>query len=93
MPIYEFVCGGCGPFERRRSFAESGDAMACPSCGGEARRVYSMPSTRKMSTALSGAMDRAEKSAHEPDVVRRPSGGSGKKGHGHGHGRPWAMGH
>jgi putative FmdB family regulatory protein len=92
VPVYEFVCEDCGPFEQRRSFAEAGDPMACPSCGGEAKRVYSMPNTRRMPTALSGAMDRAEKSAQEPEVVRRPTGGAGK-GHRHSHGRPWTLGH
>ncbi len=94
MPIYDFVCEDCGPFEQWRSFAEVGDPMACPSCGGQAKRVYSMPNTKKMPTALSGAMDRAEKSAHEPEVVRRPVGGTGsRKKHHHSHGRPWALGH
>ncbi len=95
MPVYDFVCDDCGPFEQRRSLAEAGDPMACPKCGEEARRVYSMPHTKRMPTGLSKAMDRAEKSAHEPEVVRRPAGG-GSKGHGHGHahrGRPWALGH
>ena len=95
MPIYDFVCEECGPFEQRRPAAESGTPAACPSCGREARRVYSMPNTRRMPTALSGAMDRAEKSVHEPEVVQRPAAGgasSGKK-HQHSHGRPWALGH
>ena len=93
MPNYDFVCGDCGPFEQQRPLAEAGDPMACPSCGGESRRLYAMPSTRRMPAALSGAMNLAEKSAHEPEVVRRPAGGS-SKGHRHGHaGRPWAMGH
>jgi putative FmdB family regulatory protein len=94
VPVYEFVCEDCGPFEQRRSFAEAGDPIACPSCGREARRVYSMPNTRRMPTALSGAMDRAEKSAHEPEVTRRPVGGTGSgKGHHQSHGRPWTLGH
>ena len=76
MPIYDFVCEDCGPFEQRRSFAEASDPMACPSCEREAGRVFSMPNTRSMPTALSGAMDRAEKSAYEPAVVRRPAGGA-----------------
>ncbi len=74
VPIYDFVCEDCGPFEQRRSFAEAGEPMACPSCEREARRVFSMPNTRSMPTALSGAMDRAEKSAYEPTVVRQPAG-------------------
>lgn len=76
MPIYDFVCEDCGPFEQRRSFTEAGEPMACPSCEKEARRVFSMPNTRSMPVALSGAMNRAEKSAHEPAVVRQPAGGT-----------------
>ncbi len=92
MPIYEFLCRECGPFEQRRSFGEAGSSTRCPSCSEEARRIYSTPATRKMSTALSNAMNRVEKSAHEPEVVRRPEGGTlpgtryhpGHGGH-HGH--------
>jgi len=94
VPVYEFVCEDCGLFEQRRPFAESGEPMACPSCGCEAKRVYSIPNTRRMPAALAGAMDRAEKSAHEPEVVRRPAGGTGTgKGHHQSHGRPWTVGH
>lgn len=92
MPVYEFLCEGCGPFEERRSFEEAGDPMPCPECGAAARRVYSMPATRRMSTTLYNAIDRSEKSASEPKVVRRPVGGAEKKHH-HSHGRPWSLGH
>lgn len=94
MPTYDFVCEGCGNFEQKLSFVEAGGPVACPSCGGGAKRVYSMPNTRRMPAGLSKAMDRAEGSAHEPDVVRRPVGGAGSgEGHRHAHGRPWALGH
>ena len=83
MPIYDFVCEGCGPFEQRRPFEESGTAACCPACGAEARRVYSMPNLKTMPTSLSNAMHRAEKSAHEPKVARRPEGGTRyRSGHG-----------
>jgi hypothetical protein len=53
-----------------------------------------MPNTKRVPTGLSKAMDRAEKSAHEPEVVGQPAGGSSGKRHRHGHGgRPWALGH
>lgn len=94
MPIYDFICEDCGPFEQRRSFAEADDPPVCPSCGKGARRVYSMPNTSRMPAGLSKAMDRSEKSAYEPEVVRRPMGGaSSGEAHRHGHGRPWALGH
>ncbi len=94
MPYYDFVCEECGPFEQQRPLAEASDPMACISCGRESKRVYAMPNTKLMPATLSGAMYRADKSAHEPEVVRRPMGGaeSGKKHH-HSHGRPWALGH
>ena len=93
MPIYEFFCEDCGPFEERRSFEGAGEAAACPGCGADARRVYTMPNTKRVPAGLSTAMDRAEKSAHEPEVARRPAGRSGT-GHRHGHGgRPWTIGH
>ena len=94
MPIYEFLCGVCGSIEERRSFEEAGNPAVCPACGTTAQRVYYMPNLRTTPAALSNAMNRAEKSAHEPGVVRRPEGGAlpGKRyrpshrGHGgHGH--------
>jgi putative FmdB family regulatory protein len=93
VPVYEFLCEDCGPFEQRRSFVEAGSSMRCPSCGEEARRIYSMPATKNVPAALSKAMNRVEKSTHEPEVVRRPEGGTipgtryhpGHGGH-HGHG-------
>ena len=93
MPIYDFLCEGCGPFEERRPLNEPADSAACPECGGHARRLYSMPNVRTLPAALSSAMHRSEKSAYEPEVARRPGGGtlpgkryrSGGGGH-HGHG-------
>lgn len=76
MPVYDFICEECGSFEQRRSAAETSGPLACPTCGREARRVFSIPNTRSVPAALSGARERAEKSAHEPAVVRRPAGGS-----------------
>jgi putative FmdB family regulatory protein len=74
VPYYEFLCKDCGPFEERRSHAEVGGPMACPACGEEARRVYSVPSTRRIPAGLSNAMHRVEKSAHEPDLARKAAG-------------------
>lgn len=95
MPVYDFLCRDCGPFEQRRSFDEAGEPMACPSCGGQAKRVYSMPNTKRTPGVLSGAMERAEKSAHAPEVAQRPVvGGMGPgEAHQHSHGRPWTLGH
>ncbi len=75
MPIYDFLCESCGPFEERRPLEERADSAACPACDGDARRLYSMPNVRTMPAALSNATHRAEKSAHEPEVARHPRNG------------------
>ena len=94
MPVYEFLCQSCGSFEERRSFEAAGEPMHCPECGDEARRVYSMPATRRIPTGLYEAMDRSEKSASEPEVVSHPAGRQSASGqHHHSHGRPWSLGH
>ncbi|HEX7126313.1 MAG TPA: zinc ribbon domain-containing protein [Thermodesulfobacteriota bacterium] len=43
MPLYEFHCGACGPFDAWRTLAEAGAPMACPACGGDAERRFSPP--------------------------------------------------
>jgi hypothetical protein len=47
-----------------------------------------------MPTALSGAMDRAEKSAHEPEVSASKRGRAlHLHGHHHSAAQPWALSH
>lgn len=89
MPIYEFLCEDCGPFEERRSFEEAGKPADCPQCGIVARRIYSIPGFKTIPTALSKAMHRAQKSAYEPEVAQRLEGGTwfGKRRQ-QGHGGP-----
>lgn len=102
MPVYEFFCEICGPFEKRRSFAEASEPIECPTCQVEATRVYSAPGLYRTSQSERIAQYRNEKSAHEPRVERRVHGGdeaSSKKKHQHHHHhhhapqRPWMLGH
>ncbi|WP_028060583.1 FmdB family zinc ribbon protein [Candidatus Solirubrobacter pratensis] len=74
MPFYEFMCEGCGPFEELRPMADASDPAACPACGGEARRVFSPPGLALLTRPLRCALEREEKSAHEPDVVGEKRG-------------------
>jgi putative FmdB family regulatory protein len=42
MPIYEYICPGCKQkFELLKPMSQSGEAVACPKCGGQAQRVLS----------------------------------------------------
>ncbi len=69
MPIYAFDCAVCGAFEVTRGVADAGAPAACPGCGGHGRRVFTPPGLALLTKPLRGALDREEKSAHEPEVV------------------------
>ena len=97
MPAYEFFCERCGPFELRRSFNEVHHAASCPTCQSNARRVYTPLGLVKTSVPLTRALDRAQKSAYEPEMIKRRSSTGenrtqGSASHSH-NGRPWQIGH
>lgn len=103
MPVYEFLCENCGPFEKRRDLAQASQPLDCPTCQSQATRIYSAPSLYKTSPAERIARSRNEKSAHEPRVEQRVINNNGepptpKKHHHHPthhhepH-RPWMLGH
>lgn len=97
MPLYEFRCENCGPFECRRPFDEAGVPMICPKCQAVARRVYTTPGLVKTPPALAQALYRAEKSAYEPEVIKREYPVSKEEKPSQvvyqSHGRPWQIGH
>ncbi|MER3404810.1 MAG: hypothetical protein C4289_06300, partial [Chloroflexota bacterium] len=43
MPLYEFVCENCGPFEERRPYSAASSPAWCPRCQSPARRSYTPP--------------------------------------------------
>lgn len=94
MPIYEFLCEGCGSFERQRSLSESSGPMKCPECGEEARRVYSMPSFKSLSKGQKELRRREEQSG-EPKlgVKTRKEGPAPTPKPGKSAGRPWQISH
>ena len=83
MPIYDYLCATCGPFEERRPMSESKAAVPCSICRDLAPRLPGAPRLNLMSSNNRIAETRNEKSAHEPDVVHTlaPHGG-------HAHGKP-----
>jgi putative FmdB family regulatory protein len=85
MPLYAFACGACGPFEVRRAVADAAAAGECPACGAPAQRIFTPPGVARMPAPMRAARDREERSAHQPDVVRAPSGRSLPWRHTHAH--------
>ncbi len=102
MPIYDYLCPSCGPFEERRPMSESQLSATCARCDAQAPRLPAAPSLNLMASNNRIAETRNEKSAHEPDIVHRmkPHGAHahGKHHHVHPHAprgspRPWMLGH
>ena len=105
MPIYDYLCPTCGPFEERRPMIESKASATCANCRAAAPRMPAAPRLNLMSSNNRIAETRNEKSAHEPGVVHRMAGhdahARGKHAHhahAGGHGRhpsprPWMLGH
>ena len=69
MATYQYRCSGDGDFEVRRPIGTAAEPVSCPVCGGDAVRVYTPPMLSTASRATVAAIDRAEKSRDQPDVV------------------------
>lgn len=81
MVIYEYRCAQHGVFEVLRPMGAATPLAPCPQCGGEALRALSAPRVRRSSgAAWFGAIEHAEKSRHEPEVVSCvPSAGARRR--------------
>lgn len=91
MPLYQFACEGCGPFELLRPMAESGAATRCPRCGAAAARVFTAPAVRRLEAPVRRVLDMQDRSAHEPDVVKERRGRP--LPHRHEPSPPWVLSH
>ena len=76
MAIYEYRCESDGPFEVTLPIGTAPTSIACPTCANEAERVFSSPMVSFAPRELVAALDHAEKTKTDPDVVtsipRRP---------------------
>ncbi len=78
MAIYEYRCDQDGVFDVTLPLGTAPQSVPCATCGSQARRVFSAPMFRSASrTVWTAAMDHADKSRYEPEVVRSlPSTGA-----------------
>jgi len=81
MPVYEYLCDGCGiDFSAMRPMAQSSAPHACPECGSDApRAMLSAPAYAGMPAAQRTAHSVNERAKHEPKS-------SSQLGHRHGPG-------
>ncbi|MGH8671350.1 MAG: FmdB family zinc ribbon protein [Burkholderiales bacterium] len=81
MAIYEYRCKQDGVFEVTRPLGTAPEWVKCSLCGSKARRIISAPMLRRGSrTGWFSAIEKAEKSRYEPDVVTSlPSTGARRR--------------
>ena len=76
MAIYEYRCERDGCFEVTLPIGTAPASIACPDCADEAERVFSSPMVSFAPRELVAALDHAEKTKTDPDIVtslpRRP---------------------
>ena len=76
MATYEYRCDDDGAFEVTRPVGTAPESTPCPVCKIEARRVFSTPMLFSLPHELVAAVDHAQKSRTEPEVVTSlPSAG------------------
>jgi putative FmdB family regulatory protein len=79
MPVYEFRCITCGPFDLQLDMRNAASVADCPSCASSAQRHYRVGVGRATSGALrdAGRTDRARVErarSGEPLITGPPSG-------------------
>jgi putative FmdB family regulatory protein len=72
MARYDYLCRRCGVIEVVLPMGSAAERRPCASCGAAARRVYTAPAAPRRDPALTTARETADRSAHEPAVVRGP---------------------
>jgi putative FmdB family regulatory protein len=71
VATYEYRCDDCGCFEHRVPMGTATASAVCPTCGRDARRVFSVLMTNRIPKPLNAMLAREEKSHDYPDVVDR----------------------
>lgn len=67
MPVYDYQCDTCGPFEALAPMSKCADPCACPECATEAPRVMlTAPNLSGMSSSRRRAFETNERSADSP---------------------------
>jgi putative FmdB family regulatory protein len=71
MPFYDYHCERCGSFRDWRPMSDWAADVPCPECSSPAPRLVASPMLRVLAQNNRIAHERNERSAHEPQVVRR----------------------
>ncbi|MEM1360708.1 MAG: zinc ribbon domain-containing protein [Pseudomonadota bacterium] len=67
MPVYDYNCPNCGPFEAFMPMARCKEPVICSACGTEApRALLTAPALANMATSTRRAHETNERSADGP---------------------------
>lgn len=78
MPVYEYRCDECGPFETIASMSKCAEPSSCPSCGDMSPRVMlTAPNVSFVSGAIRRAHATNERSADSPKTTKSHGPGCG----------------
>jgi putative FmdB family regulatory protein len=89
MPLYNYVCPTCGPFDDWRPLSQAEADAACPGCAAPSHRSVAMPFLARVSRETRIAHQRNEQSAEQPRVMgpEELNRLGQARSHGHAHGR------
>ncbi len=89
MPLYDYKCSNCGPFELWRRLEDLSQAVLCPTCQGDVSRIFSPP------MVLNSGQFPRKGSSSEPRLVQssaNPAPETSRLSSQPG-GRPWMISH
>jgi putative FmdB family regulatory protein len=72
VPVYQYRCAEHGVFEVTLAMGVAAAWRRCTGCSADARRVFSPPLLSRTPTAVAAAIEHADKSRFEPEVVAAP---------------------
>lgn len=79
MPLYEFKCGEGHLFEAMLPMSATTRERPCPQCNAVAKRLVSSPAFNNGNRSIVNAIESAERSAYEPEVVHSLPGANTKR--------------
>lgn len=80
MPTYEYRCETDGTFDVSLPMGTAGPTRACPTCRGDASRVFTAPRISTAPRHVMAAIDNAARTSESPDVVTSiPSAGARRR--------------
>lgn len=77
MATFLYRCPADGILEMGWPVGTAPSQVSCPTCAGDARRVYTPPLVSSGSRSARALIDQAERSRDEPEVVTAPPPRSG----------------